>query len=82
MYNCTAIRILNHHVVTELEENFPACTGFETALRIFSYMLPTKYHIQIKSKDTTPDMFWRLSYLYEFYTARLVGIINEYIHQK
>jgi len=57
MYNCTAIRILNHHVVTELEENFPACTGFETALRIFSYMLPTKYQIQINSKDTTPTRF-------------------------
>jgi hypothetical protein len=38
MCNSTAIRNLNHHVVTQLGENFPAYTGFKTAsLNLFVY---------------------------------------------
>jgi hypothetical protein len=30
-YNSRAIRIINHHVGTQLDENFPAYTGFKIA---------------------------------------------------
>jgi len=46
MYSSTAVKILNEHVVTQLEENFPACTGFKTASpNLFVYATNQMYVI-------------------------------------
>ena len=47
MCSSTAMRLLNHHVVTQMEENFRACTGFKTTSpNLFVYATNQMHNIR------------------------------------